>query len=75
MFMKVAPFSSVLHTVGEHPILFVAKDTHSLYFDSRAVTIYYPEHLHPIYCGKFDQYFLRRTLLLAGSLASGMHGG
>ncbi|HKG77705.1 MAG TPA: hypothetical protein VKA90_09470, partial [Beijerinckiaceae bacterium] len=55
MFMKVAPFSSVLHKAGEHPILFVAKDRHSLYFDWGQETIRYPDHRLPVHCGKFDQ--------------------
>lgn len=57
--MKLAPFAGPVPNPapgkeGEHPRLFVAKGTHSLYFDSGTVGTTFMQGLWPTHCGKFD---------------------
>ena len=63
--MKVSAFSSSekiislsQNTVFVHPVLFVAKGTHSLYLghdgNPNGIQVTYPDDLRSDYCGKFD---------------------
>lgn len=63
--MKVSAFSSSEKIIGlshntvfVHPILFVAKGTHSLYLthdgNPNGIQVTYPDDLRSDYCGKFD---------------------
>jgi hypothetical protein len=54
--MKVSPFAEALDAqTGEHPRLFVAKSTHSLYLRPGIVTVdAYPAESAPHNCGRFD---------------------
>jgi hypothetical protein len=51
--MRVNPFTDA-KLIGEHPQLFVAKGTHSLYLDPGTITLDYPAGLVPFSCGRFE---------------------
>lgn len=58
--MKVTRFSNAdagnpaPDKIDEHPILFVAKGTHSLYVASGTVEVVYPYEIAPSDCGRFE---------------------